>query len=170
MTPPIAFCRECGEQFVQVPYTKIFCSTPCTKRHHGRRIMGGLQLYDAAMKWRLDNSRAKKGLLTELTAVADRLAGEEREILKAREARIKKLRSSVVAAFANLALIGAAHAAIPPEIVTSDEIAAAVAGLPSGTTEMCVLEKAGTEEIVAMWPPRSDGQCYMADRSKGERR
>jgi len=57
--------------------------------------MGGLQLYDAAMKWRLDNSRAKKGLLTELTAVADRLAGEEREIRKVREAKINTTRRTV---------------------------------------------------------------------------
>src|SRR5215469_17028834 len=98
MTPPVAFCRECGEQFVQVPYTKVFCSTPCTKSHHNRRIMGGLQLYDAAMKWRLDSSRAKKGLLTKLTAVADRLAGDEREIRKARDAKIAKQNPRVIAA------------------------------------------------------------------------
>ena len=88
MNLPSTPCLECGELFVRVPVTRKFCSARCTQAHHNRRIMGGLKLYDAAMKWRLDNSRAKKGLLTALTAIADQLASEEREIIKAREAKI----------------------------------------------------------------------------------
>ena len=45
--------------------------------------MGGLKLYDAAMRWRL-HSHGKRHL-TELTAIADQLAAEERRLAAARQ-------------------------------------------------------------------------------------
>jgi hypothetical protein len=83
------WCRECGERLVRIPYTRCFCTPACRQTHHNRRVMGGLQLYDAAMAWRLDNTRKVKGLLVELTRIADRLASDERELKARRDARIK---------------------------------------------------------------------------------
>jgi hypothetical protein len=83
------YCAECGEPFQRTRPNRDFCSPACQKTHNARRISGGLQLYNAVMRWRIDRP---KNALAELTQIADFLASEERSIRLARILRIKQIK------------------------------------------------------------------------------
>lgn len=54
----MAICRECGEKFTGKRSVAAFCSTPCRKAWHNRRMTRGAQMYDAVMAMRYDRKRA----------------------------------------------------------------------------------------------------------------
>ena len=83
------FCDECGRLFHPKEAKNRFCRAECRKAHHGRRMLGGMRLYDLAMEWR----RNRRGAWRELSALADQLAGEERLIRKRREERIATIKA-----------------------------------------------------------------------------
>lgn len=92
MTPPRPrHCAECGELFYQKREHQIYCSLKCNKAHHKRRLLGGLKLYDAAMRWRIERPC---GALGDLTFIADELAHVERGLRDARRARVTALQES----------------------------------------------------------------------------
>lgn len=84
---PVFFCAECGNPDHRTMPNKIFCSPTCRQRQWNRRVTGGFKLYELAMQWRIDRP---KNALAEMTVVADRLASDEREIRKRREAVIAR--------------------------------------------------------------------------------
>ena len=87
--PPIPlFCAECGDIFHPKREHQVYCSLACNQRHHRRRLLGGLKLYDAAMKWRIERPC---GALGDLTFIADELAHIERGLRDTRRARINEL-------------------------------------------------------------------------------
>ena len=89
-TPALRFCAECGHGFYPKRHDQTHCVAACNRAKHKRRILGGLKIYDAAMKWRIERPN---GALSELGAIVDDLAHEERVLREKRQkviAAIKK--------------------------------------------------------------------------------
>lgn len=84
---PVVFCAECGKPFYRTQRTKIFCDGECRQTAWNRRVSGGFKLYELVMKWRIERP---KNALNQLTAEADLLAAEERDVRCRRNARIAK--------------------------------------------------------------------------------
>lgn len=84
--PEAIYCVECGAPFYRVRKDQIFCPDKgCRQAYHQRRLLGGLKLYDLAMRWRIE---WPAGALGDLTAAADLLAQDERERRKKRKEKI----------------------------------------------------------------------------------
>lgn len=76
LSPPVApapvparrerHCLECGAALARRARIrgndKMFCGEPCRKTFNNRRRLRGSEIYDLAMEWRFDRSRAGEAL------------------------------------------------------------------------------------------------------------
>ena len=85
------YCAECGEPYARTRWNKDYCSQKCQQGSANRRVKGGLRLYNAAMRWRIERP---KDALVEMTQIADQLASEERSIRTNRKKRIEQIKTS----------------------------------------------------------------------------
>lgn len=85
--PTVVFCEECGNPFFRNMPNKKYCNDTCRQTQWNRRVTGGFKLYELAMRWRIDRPQ---GAISDLGAVVDDLAGDERVIRARRDANIKR--------------------------------------------------------------------------------
>lgn len=91
---PISYCKECGKPFYRTRPDREFCCDTHRNKFNQRRILGGLKLYDAAIKWRIERP---KGAISELQFIVDNLAFDERERRRKRNEVIEAHRASLKA-------------------------------------------------------------------------
>ena len=84
------FCDECGQRFIPQNEKQRFCNPAHRQRYNNRALKQGYQLYPLIMAWRID--RKPEGL-SDLCALADRFAGDERERRRARSEKIESYKA-----------------------------------------------------------------------------
>jgi hypothetical protein len=87
------FCDECGKRFVPQNGKQRFCTPFHQHNWNNRALKRGYQLYPLIMAWRIDR---KSDGLSNLCALADQFAYDEREIKRKRAEKIKSYRTSVI--------------------------------------------------------------------------
>ncbi len=70
-------CRECRREFFPVRHDQVFCKPTCRRAWHAWREGRGARAVELLIRWRRDR---KRGGLAELTAFADELLREYRDL------------------------------------------------------------------------------------------
>jgi len=115
-------CRECGQPFEGIRYSREFCSSPCRAAFHNRRSRRGAEIFDLAMGWRFDRRHAAQTkALTLLCRMLARFREEDRSARQGRHswddaARVKIRRPDLQATVVGIKVAGVTRRSAVPTL------------------------------------------------------